>query len=197
MIVAIASSAAGQQPVIEFRQAADTASAVLAYCNEYSPPLDPADFVGVDTGWSDPDPRLGYIWAWDSVGAVLVEIDYQPWLIQQIDAQRDYNLATSIRAEYPAASGLLFSCSVPAQDSWSKLATLDARGLVSYPFKVHTYNQEASYDLVDSADLTGAIGSISAAVLAERNLAQTYIDAVVAAPDGDAARAAAAPYLGT
>ncbi len=195
MIVAIASSAAGQQPIIEFRDAVDTVAAVAAFCGEYTPPRDPVDFAGYDTGWTLPDPRLGRMWAWDPGAGTLVEVEYTPDLLAEIEAHRDYRMATAVTAEYPAASGLLFSCSVPAQDSWSKLATLDTRGLIAYPFTVHTADQTQTYDLVDSADLTAAIGAISASVLAERTLAQTYIDATVAAADGDAARAAAAPYL--
>ena len=161
MIVAIASSAAGQQPIIEFRDAVDIAAAVAAHCGEYTPAKDPADFAGYDTGWTLPDPRLGRMWAWDPGAGTLVEVEYTPDLLAEIEAHRDYRMATAVTAEYPAASGLLFSCSVPAQDSWSKLATLDARGLLAYPFTVHTADQTQTYDLVDSADLTAAIGTIS------------------------------------
>jgi adenosylcobinamide amidohydrolase len=89
----------------------------------------------------------------------------------------------------------MFGCSTADQDNWNKLATLDTRGLVAYPFTTHTADHTGSYDLVSSADLTGALGTISLAVLTERNLAETYLAAVVAAPDEASAEAAAAPYL--
>lgn len=195
MIIAIASSAGGLQPVEEFRDAATPADAVAAFCAEYTPPRDPADYLGEPTGWAAGAAQLGRSWAWDSAALDLVEVGYTSDLVGQLEAHRDERLADVVRAEYPAASGLLFSCSVAAQDSWSKLATLDDRGLVVYPFEVHTADQQSTYDLIDSADLTGAIGAVSAAVLTERAACQSAIDAVVAAPDGDAARAAAAPYL--
>ena len=195
MIVAIVLASTSAEPVIEFRNAPSTSAAVLAYCGEYSPPKNPDDFAGVNTGWVLPDPRLAHIWAWHSTPGVFVEIDYADPLVAKIEEHRDQRLVDNARAEYPAASGLLFSCSVPAQDSWSKLATLDARGLLAFPFTVHTADQTGSYDLTSSADLTGAIGAVSLAVLAERAAAQAAIDSVISAANGDAARAAAAPYL--
>ncbi len=116
-------------------------------------------------------------------------------ILASITSHRDARFSSDIRAEYPAASGLLYACGIEDQDNWNKLATLDARGLMTYPFTVHTADQTGTYDLVDSADLTGALGAISLEVLAERALAQSYIDAVMAAPDESAALAAAAPYL--
>lgn len=116
-------------------------------------------------------------------------------ILDSITKQRERRLATVILAEYPPASGLMFGCSTADQDNWNKLATLDTRGLVAYPFTTHTADHTGSYDLVSSADLTGALGTISLAVLTERNLAETYLAAVVAAPDEASAEAAAAPYL--
>jgi len=117
-------------------------------------------------------------------------------LISQIKSKRDDDrLEYVISAEYPPSSGNFFSCSTASQDNWSKLGTLDTRGLVSYPFVVTTNDERGSYSIPDSADLTNVIGSVSAAVLTERTLAQTYIDAVIAAPDQASAQVAAQPYL--
>ena len=67
MIVAItAESTSGQTNVEEFRDAETTAAAVTAFCNDYTPPLDPADWLGVDTGWSHYErPPSGYHWVYD------------------------------------------------------------------------------------------------------------------------------------
>jgi hypothetical protein len=60
---------------------------------------------------------------------------------------------------------------------------------------VTTYDEHDTYDLVDSADLTGAVGTVSSAVITERNTAQTYIVAVEAATTQAEVDTAAAPYL--
>jgi len=110
--------------------------------------------------------------------------------------EREYRFNNEyVLAEYPASSGNFFSCSISSQDNWSKLGTLDTRGLVTYPFTVTTNDERGTYAIVDSADLTGIIGTVSAAVLTERTLAQGYITAVLAAPDEASAQAAAQPYL--
>lgn len=119
----------------------------------------------------------------------------QDSLVRQITNKREYRLANVIFAEYPASSGLMFGVGTADQDNWNKLATLDIRGLVSYPFTVHTADHTGSHNLADSADLTVALGTISLAVLIERNLAEGYLSAVVVAPDEAAAQAAAEPYL--
>jgi len=121
---------------------------------------------------------------------------FQDALVAEIKVHRDQSrLQNDVTAEYPPASGNLFSCSVSSQDNWSKLSTLDDRQLVAYPFAVTTNNERGSYSVLDSTDLTSIIGTVSAAVLAERTLAQSYITAVLAAPDEAASQAAAQPYL--
>jgi len=116
-------------------------------------------------------------------------------LISKVLAQRELRLETIILAEYPASSGKQFGCSTENQDSWSKLATLDARGLVTYPFVVKTYNYKDSYGIVDSSDLTAIIGTVSEVVLAERALSESYIDLVLASTTEAEAEAAIAPYF--
>jgi len=122
--------------------------------------------------------------------------EFQDSLVVQIKAKRDNDrLENVIVAEYPPASGNMFSCSTSSQDNWSKLSTLDSRGLIPYPFEVTTNDERGTYNIVDSSDLSGIIGTVSVAVLTERALAKTYIDAVLAALDEASAQAAADPYL--
>jgi len=120
---------------------------------------------------------------------------YKDRTIASLLKHRSKRLENSVRAEYPAASGNLFSCSEKSQGDWSKLVSMQALGLVQYPFTVYTFDERGSYDLVDANDLNGAVSTVSAAVLVERASCQTYIDAVLAAADESAVDAAAAPYL--
>ena len=120
---------------------------------------------------------------------------YKDEKILQILTHRSKRLETSIRAEYPAASGLMFSCSEKSQGDWSKLVSMQSLGLVAYPFTVYTFDERGSHALADAADLNGAVVAVSTAVIAERQQAQAFIDAVIAAPDEAAVDAAAAPYL--
>jgi len=120
---------------------------------------------------------------------------YKDGTVSQLLAHRSKRLESSIQAEYPAASGNLFSCSEKSQGDWSKLVSMEALGLVQYPFAVYTFDERGSYALADAADLNGAVTAISTAVLTERATAQAYIDATLAAADEAAVDAAAAPYL--
>ena len=120
----------------------------------------------------------------------------QNMLVGQIKEQREYTFDNEyVLAEYPASSGNFFSCSISSQDNWSKLGTLDTRGLVTYPFTVTTNDERGSYAILDSGDLSGAIATISSSVFTERTLAQSYMDAVLAATTDADAFAAAQPYL--
>ena len=62
-------------------------------------------------------------------------------------------------------------------------------------FQVATFDRRDSYTIVDMADLSGLIASVSTAVLGERTVADTYISNVIAAADEEAAILAAKPYL--
>lgn len=74
MIVAIIKIDAGG-PLEEFRIAPAPADAVAAFCGEYVPPLDEADYLGVDTGWPSVQiPADGYAWAWDFGERALAQI---------------------------------------------------------------------------------------------------------------------------
>lgn len=120
---------------------------------------------------------------------------YKNMIVGQLEEHRDTRLEYDVLAEYPAGSGKEFACSTQAQADWGNLVSLDTVGAVPYPFTVYTYDSRDSYDLVDSADLAAAVAAIGAAVLTERGLCQSYVDAVLAAPDEAAVDAAAAPYL--
>jgi len=193
MIVGIVRDGSGEIPLEEFREAADVAAGVAAFCADHTPPLDPADYVGIDTGWAPGASELQKQWAWD--GSALTQIGWRSPIMDDVSEHRDERLATVILAEYPAASGNLFGCSAADQDNWAKLATLDERGLMTYPFRAYTYDHAAHHDIVDSADLTAAIASISLAVMTERNTASGVLDNVAAATTEAAAQAAAEPYL--
>jgi len=194
MIVAIIKIDTGLQPVIGFMPAANEAAAVTAFCASYIPPLDPNDYLGVDAVGVD---RL-LPWNYDFGSSLLVQnlAQTQQNILSDIKDHRDHDrLTNELRAEYPAASGDLFSCSPVSQDNWSKLATLDVQGAVVYPFAVTTYDELATYDLIDTADREAATLAISTVVLTERALAETYITAVLAAVTAAAAQTAADPYL--
>jgi hypothetical protein len=120
---------------------------------------------------------------------------YKDGVVAALLKHRGRRLEEAVQAEYPAASGNLFSCSESSQADWSKLVSMQTLGLVGYPFTVYTFDERVGYDLTDAADLNGAVTAVSTAVLTERAVAQGYIDATLAAADEAAAGAAAAPYL--
>lgn len=120
---------------------------------------------------------------------------YKDGVVAKLLKHRGRRLEDAVQAEYPAASGNLFSCSESSQADWSKLVSMQSLGLVVYPFTVYTFDERGSYNLADAADLSGAVTSVSTATLTERAICQGYIDATLAASDEAAADAAAAPYL--
>ena len=196
MIVGIVQIASGIVPLEEFRIAASAVAGRDAFCAAHTPPLDTADYLGINSGWTDPDPRTLLCWAWNFDTSALVRdlVDFQADLVVQIKDSRAERLADVVRFEHPAASGKFFSCSRISQDNWGNLAILDQLGLVTYTFAVTTWDEMDSHDLADSADLSTAIGSLSSAVLTERATAASAIAAVFAAVDVTAAQAAAAAY---
>ena len=115
--------------------------------------------------------------------------------MQQVVSKREQRLSSVIFDEYPAGSGKMFGCSVADQDNWNKLATLDSRGLVTYPFRAYTYDHMDFHDIVDSADLTAAIAAVSLSVMTERASADVVLNDVASAADEASAQAAAEPYL--
>jgi len=61
MIVGIVKIGLGLEPLEEFRNAVDEATAVSAFCNEHTPPLDTADYTGLNGDSLD----LQKKWNWD------------------------------------------------------------------------------------------------------------------------------------
>lgn len=76
MLVAIATTApSGTTRVEEFRESVSTAQAVSDFCNEYSPALNTADYVGHDTGWSAVQANAASkVWHYDHDTPGLVEV---------------------------------------------------------------------------------------------------------------------------
>ena len=117
-------------------------------------------------------------------------------LVSEIKRHRDEKrLGFDLFAEYPAASGNMFSCAAASQDNWSKLATLDAQWAVTYPYTVTTHDERGSYNLIDTADRQAATEAIAVVVEGERALAAGYIADVLAALDEATAQAIANTYL--
>lgn len=207
VIVGIAKIGSGLTALEEFRSATDEAEAVAAFCSEHSPALNVADYLGVNADGVN----LTKSWGWDfSEGApelreieyimgspVLVGLDtHKTGLITLLMEKRDKRFNENyVLAEYPAASGNLFSCATESQNKWNKLATLYSLGTITSPFTVYTYNNRGSYSLADLDDLKGLILTITTAVLQENTLAGSYIAAVLSAVDESAATQAAQPYL--
>ena len=74
MIVGIVKVGPGIVSLEEFRESIDPAAAVAAFCTEYTPPLDEADYLGIDTGWSAVQSAAdSYVWAWDFALSALVQ----------------------------------------------------------------------------------------------------------------------------
>jgi len=205
MIVGIVLINTGLTPLQEFRTAVDEATGVADFCNSYTPPLDPLDYLGINSDLID----LQLLWAWDFASTALVEIVYEIGvpvpanldtfknsIVEEIVSKRDWRFDNFfILAEYPATTGKMFSCSIEAQDNWDKLETLFTLSLVTYPFEVWTYDERDTYNIIDMADLTNILAVVATQVLAERTTAQTYIDAVLGAVDEATATAEAQPYL--
>ena len=93
MIVAIINKTnpVGIIPVEEFREASDEATAVDDFCAGYTPPRDPDDYLGFDTGWSVfQPPAPTYRWAYNFSAPGLVQ--------QALTPEYDVKLMTEIIA---------------------------------------------------------------------------------------------------
>jgi hypothetical protein len=81
MIVAIINQTVpvGVKRVEEFREAVDEATAVVAYCNGYTPPRNVGDYLGFDSGWSSFQPPAPFnVWGYDFAAPGLVQIPVTP-----------------------------------------------------------------------------------------------------------------------
>ena len=198
MIVGIVKLGSGVVPLEEFRAGTDVTSVVTSFCNDHTPALNPIDFLGVDTGWTSGDPKFQKKWFYNfNTSTIETSLNgIKDEIILEIKVQRSRRFDTgTVLAEYPSASGKFFSCSVASQDNWAKLATLDSLTLISFPFRVTTYDEREYYDIPDSAGILSGVSAVSSAVLIERTLASGYILAVLAATDEASARQAAEDYL--
>jgi hypothetical protein len=69
-------SPAGTVAVRQFQVASSAAEALDQFVHDFTPPLDPADWLAVDTGWSEyqkPPGGLAYEWAYDFDNPGLVQ----------------------------------------------------------------------------------------------------------------------------
>ena len=80
MIVGVVPTGAGIVPVRnQFFEAASVADGVSAYANGYTPPRNPADYLGFDTGWTAYTPNTpGKEWSYDRTNSLLLEADLPP-----------------------------------------------------------------------------------------------------------------------
>lgn len=151
MIVAIAPAGTGQVKVREFREAADVASAIAAFCAEYSPPKDPADFVGLDVGASVPTNAVG-IWHYDhdtsSLVTSLAEVKAAKYAA--IDAR-----TVELIEQGFVFGGQTYSLSLPAQTTWLGLDQLRSDPALTYPVVVNTLDDGATGSLPDAATVHG------------------------------------------
>lgn len=205
MIVGIVKIGTGLIALEEFRNAETIAEAVSAFCNENSTPLNTSDYLGIDASSNDRTKLWGYDFADETLKEITyilgapapVDLEtYKNDIIQDIIEKRNYRLDNYyILAEYPENSGKFFDCSIEGQGNWDKLKSLFDLGHITGNFQVATFDRRDSYTIVDMADLSGLIASVSTAVLGERTVADTYISNVIAAADEEAAILAAKPYL--
>lgn len=83
-------------PVQEFREAVDEATALTEFCNEYTPPLDPADYFSYNTGWgsyqqTDPGKRWSYDFASPGLVQTLI-VPESSGYVQKINYRRPEDL---------------------------------------------------------------------------------------------------------
>jgi len=205
MKVAIVKSDIGLVPLEEFRDAVNITTAVLNFCNEYTPPFNVADYTGIDATAID----LSKQWSYDFSLSQLIETTHKIGVLIPVslntfkdeiisllvEKRSDRFNSHKILFEYPASSGKMFSCSTESQDNWTKIETLLSKGLATYTFKVFTFDERDSYNIIDDTDLTKILGAIALKVITERVLFDTYVVAVLLAVDEPAATLAAQPYL--
>lgn len=95
--------------------------------------------------------------------------------------------------EHPAASGRIFSLSIPAQIKW--LGLLVSKDSMTYPYDVPVLDDSEVYSIADAAEVStmwGAIMTKVSTVLGASTAEKALIDA---AADVAAARASAVTYL--
>jgi hypothetical protein len=82
MIVGITAIGTGLAPVKQFAQATTVAEGLSAFVNAVSPPLDPADWLAFDSGWSSwVNPGPGMVWTFDRDTSTLVPAATPPFYV--------------------------------------------------------------------------------------------------------------------
>lgn len=195
MIVAIINILSSE--VEEFRNEASEDLALSKFCSAVAPALDATNYLALDTTWQLPSSNLSKTWQYDPTTQLLKRKCWKEDNIKKIIEHREYKLENSIFLEYPAGSGLLFSCSESTQINLAKLASMDTKNLVSYPFPIYTADKLDSRSLLDSAELDAFLALFYNRIIAERAAAQVHIDNTVAATNEEDADSPAAIYLDT
>jgi hypothetical protein len=79
MIVGIVAAGTGVAPVRQFAEADSVAAGLSDFVNAVVPPLDPADWLAFDSGWSAyQDPGAGMVWSYDRDAGSLVATPAPP-----------------------------------------------------------------------------------------------------------------------
>jgi len=195
MIVAIINILSSE--VEEFRNEASEALALSKFCSAVAPPLDATNYLALDTTWQLPSSNLSKAWQYDATTQLLKRKCWKEDNIKKIIEHREYKLEHNIFLEYPAGSGLLFSCSESTQINLAKLASMDTKNLVSYPFPIYTADKLASRSLLDSAELDAFLALFYNTIITERAAAQVHINNTAVASNEEDADSPAAIYLAT
>ncbi len=95
--------------------------------------------------------------------------------------------------EHPAASGRIFSLSIPAQIKW--LGLLVSKDSMTYPYDVPVKDDSEVYSIADAAEVSAMWGAIMTKVSTVLGAATAEKAAIDAAADATAARASAVTHL--
>ncbi len=114
-------------------------------------------------------------------------------LTARIDSKANDTIENGPGFEWPVDSGKFFSLSLPAQTKWNGL--YNARGIMSYSYRVLTSDDSNYHDIVDAIDVEGMFAALVSVVAAELALATMAKENTMAAATEAAARAAADVYL--
>lgn len=79
MIVGIVATGTGVEMVRQFAEADSVADGLSDFVNAVVPPLDPADWLAFDSGWTEyQDPGVGMVWSFDRDTSTLVATPAPP-----------------------------------------------------------------------------------------------------------------------
>lgn len=90
-------------------------------------------------------------------------------------------------------AGLTFGLSIRAQSKWMGLVL--AKDGLTYPFRVPTRDNDASYDIADSTEVTTIFGTIVGTIDGTLAVGNVEKEKIEAAPDKAAARAIAQAFM--